>query len=203
MLSNLTLPENIKISFVGPQGCGKSAIAKELQLLLQDSYGLDIPLFESDELLKQKFDMEIPQAFETYGPEKVRSCEGDIIRCFSLLNSGIFSSGGEAPFPICDSFKEKRVKYHSERNIVNLGNSFVVYPRPSESLEESIKICNWRISGAKDSGHRIALPEGTLEIRDPYYQEASDLIIHSKYGYPTNLAKDVLREYCTYSLQKN
>jgi shikimate kinase len=184
-----------RIALIGPQGCGKSAIAKELKFLFEKS-GNNFKLVESDLELEKRIGMKIPMAFEKHGADYVRRIEGDIIEEISTQKNIILSTGGGAVYPTGGNITQNEIEYNYNRNKSSLKNFYTVYPIPSESLDESLKICNWRISGAEDSSHRIPLPQETLEIRHPHYKKASDLVVYSKYGLPTNLAKSVLREYC-------
>ncbi|MBF7046058.1 shikimate kinase [Campylobacter volucris] len=74
--------------FVGFMGCGKSTIAKAYAKKY-DKFFLD-----TDELIKQKFDLEIHKIFSLYGEDFFRNEEKKLIYFLKNLKNASIASGG-------------------------------------------------------------------------------------------------------------
>ena len=72
----------------GFMGCGKTTVGRAL------SQSLGVPFIDTDEFLKEKLKLDIPEIFSKYGESFFRTCESSIIRQVTTINGAIISLGG-------------------------------------------------------------------------------------------------------------
>ena len=84
------LKEKQNIVLVGMPSSGKSSVGKELSALTGK------PFYDSDEVIKEKAGMEIPEIFEKYGEKHFRALESEAIFELSKKSGVIIATGGGA-----------------------------------------------------------------------------------------------------------
>ena len=120
------------IVLIGMPGSGKTTVGKIL------SEELKMPLFDSDEIIKEKTGKEIPDIFEKEGEAAFRKTESEVIFELSGKTGSIISTGGGAvldPKNIHNLSKNGRI-YFIDRPLENL---VPTSDRPTASTVEAIK----------------------------------------------------------------
>jgi hypothetical protein len=117
--------EKFKISLLGSSTLTLFQTAKELQLSLKGK-GLDISIVNSNSLLEERLEMNFSEAFQTIDINIIKFFEGQIIREFSQMQSGILIFGSGAPYPHSAYFNQQQVQYHYRINRDNLSKNYVV-----------------------------------------------------------------------------
>lgn len=76
------------IILIGFMGAGKSTVGKLLASRLQYEF------LDTDELIKEKFKMSIPEIFEKFGEEYFRKGEKEVIKSIPLDTKAVIACGG-------------------------------------------------------------------------------------------------------------
>ena len=187
-----------KIILIGPQGSGKSSLAVAIQKEISQEFAYHVPIFEQDEILRSKIDVDIPE-FSGENPLQFRLLESRFLEDSLESNSGIVSSGGGVVYPTTPNLDFNLVKEISTRNLdfIKRSGYDCIYLKPAKTIEESIKICEKRLKNANNSDHRIKLPIETLRIREPYYQKAASHTYLTNNISISDLAKQIVFDlYC-------
>ncbi len=120
------------IVLIGMPGCGKTTVGKIL------SKELEIPLFDSDEIIIEKTGRQISDIFEKEGESTFRKLESEVIFELSGKTGSIISTGGGAildPENIRNLSKNGKI-YFIDRPLENL---VPTSDRPTASSIEAIK----------------------------------------------------------------
>lgn len=80
--------DKLNIVLIGMPGCGKSSVGKELEKSFSKSF------VDSDNVIVEKAEKNIPDIFKDFGETYFRSLEKDVIQSISLSNSQIIATGG-------------------------------------------------------------------------------------------------------------
>ena len=162
-----------KIFLVGPMGAGKSTIGKQLAAILK------LEFLDSDGEIQRRTGVDIPTIFEYEGEDGFRKRESAVISELTEKDQVVLATGGGAvTIP------------ENSRNLAARG--FVVY------LECSVDQQYERT--AKDKGRPLldtedprATLEALMEVRDPLYREAADMVISTEQRGASTVAKEIVR----------
>lgn len=80
--------ESQNIVFVGMPGCGKSTVGKEVAKMLNKEF------IDTDQLIVEKENRQIPEIFATDGEEYFREVEREVLKEVGKLSSKVISTGG-------------------------------------------------------------------------------------------------------------
>lgn len=82
--------KTLNIALYGLAGAGKSAIGKELSKLLGKTF------YDVDSIIEERANMTIPEIFSTFGEDKFRNLEAEVIAELGMENNCCISLGGGA-----------------------------------------------------------------------------------------------------------
>ena len=90
MMRNMNIKEKLTkpIVLVGMMGCGKSHAGRLL------SNALDLPFYDSDQLIEKQQGRSIPEIFDVHGERFFRLLEMEKISSLLDLGTGVISTGG-------------------------------------------------------------------------------------------------------------
>ncbi len=172
------------IYLIGYMGVGKSSTAVHLAKLL------DVPVIELDQVISDYYHKPIPDIFDEIGEDGFRALETLILATsitgchvqYDILSGAVYSCGGGVPL--------------SEVNVAAMQNTgFVVWL--TASPETVFKRLN---DGDDYIGKRPLLKEKNtisdisemMEIRKPYYEAASDIVIDTDGKTPEEVAGEII-----------
>src|ERR1035437_3163192 len=75
-------------ALIGLPGCGKSTVGRQLARRLQ------LPFFDSDQLIEQRLGCSIREFFEHEGEERFRDVEASVLDGLTQQQTGVLSTGG-------------------------------------------------------------------------------------------------------------
>lgn len=145
------------ICLIGLPGSGKSTVGRQLARRLQ------VPFFDSDQLIEQQLGCSIRTYFEREGEDRFRDVEASVIDQLSLLPEGVLSTGGGAVL------REENRRHLSQRCQVVYLNSTApeLFKRLRHDKTRPLL--------------QVADPLGRLRDlyaqRDPLYRQTADFII--------------------------
>ena len=107
----LSLKQNIVLT--GMPGSGKSTIGKDL------SKQLNMPFYDTDELIEKRENLRIPEIFEKYGEARFREIESEVIYDISSTQGAVIATGGGAILnrKNIDLLKENGIIFFIDRDI--------------------------------------------------------------------------------------
>ena len=150
---------NQNIFLIGFMGCGKSTVARELNLMC------NLSVVEMDQIIADREGLTIPEIFAARGEEYFRGCETALLRELKNGSGSVISCGGGV------ATRPENVALMKEQGLVVL-----LTARPETILQ--------RVSHGDDR----PLLEGRKNIRDisalmesrrPAYEQAADLVIET------------------------
>lgn len=161
----------MNIVLIGFRGTGKTTVGRAL------SKKLNRPLIDTDTLICDQMQQTIPEIFSTLGEKRFREIESKVIQNIQPKEDSIISCGGGA---VLDS---KNIN-HLKKN-----GFLVLLTAKAESIEQR----------TKKNDDRPPLTDKTpleeirflLQIRDPIYKEAADLIIDTENKTPDELIQQL------------
>ena len=177
------------IYLIGYMGVGKSSTAKHLGKLL------DMTVIELDQVIEDYYGKSIPDIFDEIEEEGFRAMETlvlatSITGChipYDLLKGAVFSCGGGVPL--------------SERNVVAMQNSGQIVflkANPDTIFNRLSSESGEKSDGDTSNGRpllkgKMNLSDITemMEIREPYYEGAADLIIDTEGKTPEEIAGEI------------
>ncbi|HEX5340187.1 MAG TPA: shikimate kinase [Gammaproteobacteria bacterium] len=163
-----------RIFLIGPMGAGKSAIGRELALLLKRGF------LDSDREIERRTGVDIPLIFEKEGEAGFRRREREIIAELTQQENIVLATGGGA---VLDA-----------ANREHLGSrGFVIYLKASlEALgTRTGRNPNRPLLPGKD--HETRLQE-LFAVREPFYRELAQMTIATDRGHVRALARQIVRE---------
>lgn len=172
----------MNIFLIGPMGAGKSTIGR---LLSQE---LGLKFLDVDREIEERAGANIPWIFDVEGEAGFRDREEVVVDELTLQDNLVLATGGGAIL--------------RANNRANLqGRGFVVYLKTSidQQLERTCKDKNRPLLQAENP--RTVL-ERLLEMRDPLYQQAADLIIKTDKRHPRGVVTDIIRQLQTRNILK-
>lgn len=81
----------MRIFILGFMGSGKSTIGKKL------AYRLNLPFYDLDRLIEQKYNANLNEIFNTLGEDKFRLIEKNLLEEYLLKDNYVLSTGGGTP----------------------------------------------------------------------------------------------------------
>lgn len=164
--------------FIGYMGSGKTSVARAL------SEKLDLPLLDMDEAISKRFDMPINKIFETFGEERFRDAETELLDEISKLDSPlIVSCGGGVPMR-----PENRALLKENGKTILLNATIEEIIRrlncDSHSNENARPLLNNEI----DESHIKAM----IEKRKAVYEETADFSISTDGLAPEEIALNII-----------
>lgn len=145
------------IFLIGMPGSGKSTIGKQLAEKLQ------IPFFDTDEIISSLEEMSISEIFNTYGELHFRKLEADLITNWKLHNAVIATGGG---LPCNDELMS---------HLNNLG--LTIWLKVSTAaLEQRLEAEIETRPLLNQDGKLLPWIKSTLKERTPYYNQAKTRI---------------------------
>ena len=163
--------DKLNIVLIGMPGCGKSSVGKELEKRFSKSF------VDSDNVIVEKAEKNIPDIFKVFGETYFRSLEKDVIQSISLSNSQIIATGGGVVL--------------NSQNIDNLKSNGRIYfiDRPLDMLAAT--------DDRPLSRNKEAL-EKRYNERYELYREYADVIVDGK-GSVNEVAERIEADFNEYS----
>lgn len=160
------------IFLIGFMGCGKSTVAKELQVML----GSDI--IEMDTWIARQQKMAITKIFETLGEGYFRDLESNLLLDIRKKRDLIVSCGGGIVI------RQENIGYMKESGIIVLltATTETVYNRIKDSRDRPILNGNMNVNYIKE----------LQEKRRAMYEMAADIIITTDDKDPNTICKEIL-----------
>ena len=166
---------NSNIYLVGYRGTGKSSLGKKIAKLL------GWQLVDLDKEIVKKSGKSIPQLFSELGEPYFRDLEREALLFFGEKTNQVIATGGGVVV--------------NEKNRLYLKNRpFVVW------LKGEVGVLYDRIYGDKNRPALTNLDpleeiKKTMQIREPYYKEVSDLTFDTSYGPFQIVAEKIVTQY--------
>ncbi len=147
------------VALVGLPGAGKSAVGRRLAQRLQ------VPFFDSDEVVERRIGCSIRDYFEREGEESFRDIEEAVIADLAATVDGVVATGGGAVLRQANRL-QLRTRFH------------VIYLRSSpEDLFRRLR------HDIKRPLLQVADPLGRLQelhsVRDPLYRETAHIVVET------------------------
>jgi shikimate kinase len=160
------------IFLIGPMGVGKTTIGK----VLSEELGIDF--FDSDREIEASTGADIPWIFDVEGEVGFRIRESKMIEILTQRKKIVLATGGGAILA-----PENR-RWLSSRGTV-------VYLRASikQQFERTSRDKNRPLLQTPDPEKRI---KELMQVRDPLYREAADLIIDTNRRNPKAVSNEIL-----------
>jgi len=168
--------EEKKIYLIGFMGAGKSTVAP----LLADK--LDMEWVDTDNLIKEKEGLSIPEIFEYYGEARFRELEREIIKKVSESGSKVVAVGGGAPM---DETNWKRMKSTGKVVYLEIGPEEVLGRIGSDGNRPLL-------SGLSEDERRKKINK-LLRKRHPRYNRADYVVLCNGTG-SAALADEITRK---------
>jgi shikimate kinase len=146
-------------ALIGLPGCGKSTVGRQLARRLQ------LPFFDSDQLIEQQLGCSIRELFEREGEERFRDIEQSVIDQLTQNPQGVVSTGGGVVLrPV------NRQHLHSRCQVVYLNSSpDALFRRLRHDVHRPLL--------------QVANPLARLRdlhaVRDPLYRETAHFVIET------------------------
>lgn len=172
--ARILFPYNIVL--IGFMGAGKSAVGKELSLLLE------MELIDIDAYIEKEMKMTISDLFERYGEAYFRDREEEAVERISKRKNCIISCGGGVVL--------------REKNIANLKKSGKVI-----FLEAKAETIYSRIQGDTTrpllkGNMTIAAIQEKLKQRESHYQRAADFTVSTDHKTEREIAQEIIALLC-------
>ena len=153
-------------------GTGKSTIGKQLAATLK------LDFVDSDADIQRRTGVDIPTIFEFEGEEGFRKREAAVIEELSQIDHQVLATGGGAV-----TVAENR------RNLAARG--FVIYLQCStkQQFERTAKDKNRPLLDTDDP---IAALEQLMEVRAPFYNEISDLVVSTEQRGASGVVREII-----------
>ena len=160
------------IFLIGPMGVGKTTIGK----VLSEELGMDF--FDSDREIEASTGADIPWIFDVEGEVGFRIRESKMIEILTQRKKIVLATGGGAILA-----PENR-RWLSSRGTV-------VYLRASikQQFERTSRDKNRPLLQTPDPEKRI---KELMQVRDPLYREAADLIVDTNRRNPKAVSNEIL-----------
>ncbi len=172
--AKLLFPYNIVL--IGFMGAGKSAVGKELSLLLE------MEMIDIDAYIEREIQMTIADLFERYGEDYFRDREEEAVEKISKKKNCIISCGGGVVL--------------REKNIANLKKSGkvifleakaeTIYSRIHDDTTRPLLKGHMTVEGIQKK----------LEQRESYYQRAADFVISTDHRTEKEIAQEIISLLC-------
>ena len=150
---------NLIFSLIGLPGSGKSTVGRQLARRLQ------LPFFDSDQVIEERLGCPIRQYFEREGEESFRDIESAVIDDLTLEQCGVVSTGGGAVLKPAN-----RLCLHQRGRVVYLKSS------PDELFRRLRHDRNRPLLQVADPLQRL---RDLYAIRDPLYRETAHFVIET------------------------
>jgi len=148
------------IALIGFMGTGKTAVGRELSVVLDKQF------IETDELIERKAGKSITQIFEQDGEIAFRDMEIEVIRAVARTKNAVIACGGGV---VLNKINIDRLK----------GECIIVY------LTASAGVVLRRTSAGPNRRPLLAVSNRLQAIRElmkfrlPYYRQAADIIVNT------------------------
>ncbi len=164
----------MNLFLIGPMGAGKSTIGR---LLAQE---LLLRFVDSDKEIEDRSGADIPWIFDVEGESGFRKREANIIDLLTQSDNIVLATGGGA---VLDS--------NNRRHLQSRGTVIYLHASLQQQIERTAKDRNRPLLQTENPS--TVLSE-LMQIRDPLYQECSDLVIHTDGRRPKSVVRDIIRQ---------
>jgi shikimate kinase len=147
------------ISLIGLPGCGKSTVGRQLARRLQ------LPFFDSDQVIEQQLGCSIREYFEHEGEERFRDVEASVIDELTQKQAGVVSTGGGVVLRPAN-----RTHLRTRCRVVYLNAA------PEDLFRRLRHDVNRPLLQVADPLSRLRELHG---VRDPLYRETAHVIIET------------------------
>lgn len=163
---------NKNIFLIGFMGCGKSTVARELQLMC------NLKVIEMDQIIEEREGLTIPEIFSLRGESYFRGCETALLRELHDSAGCVVSCGGGV------AMRPENVALMKEQGLVIL-----LTARP-ETILQRVRHGGERplLEGRKNIHDISAL----MESRRPAYEKAADIVIETDGKSAAAIAGEIL-----------
>ena len=158
--------ERINLVLIGMPGSGKTTMGRLL------SRALNRPFLDTDTMLVQKVQMEIPEIFEKMGESGFRDLETETIREACAQGGQIIATGGGA------------VLREENRDAMRMNGYICLIDRPVEQLDRA----------GRPLSQSTRVLEKMKETRMPYYLSLADAVFENNDS-PETLAKAMMEDF--------
>lgn len=160
------------IFLIGPMGVGKTTIGRVL------SEELELEFFDSDREIEALTGADIPWIFDVEGEAGFRIRESRMIEVLTLKNNIVLATGGGAILA-----PENRHWLSSRGTVIYLRASI------RQQFERTSRDKNRPLLQTPDPEKRI---KELMQIREPLYREAADVIIDTNRRNPKAVSNEIL-----------
>lgn len=168
------MEQHARIFLIGPMGAGKSAIGRELALLLKREF-LDV-----DREIERRTGVDIPLIFEKEGETGFRRREREALAELTQLDNIVLATGGGA---VLDS---------ANRDCL-ASRGIVVYLKASPAALSTRTQRNQNRPLLADNANHEARLRELVAAREPFYEALAQLTISTDHGHVRALARQIVR----------
>jgi shikimate kinase len=155
-------------------GAGKSTIGR---LLAQE---LLLNFIDSDKEIEDRAGADIPWIFDVEGEAGFRKREANIIDLLTQNEDVVLATGGGA---ILDD--------NNRRHLQSRGTVIYLHATLQQQIERTAKDRNRPLLQTENPSKVLS---DLMQIREPLYQQSSDLIIHTDGRRPKSVVRDIIRQ---------
>lgn len=150
---------NKKIILCGFMASGKTTVGRALAKEISTNY------IDTDELLIETYEMDIPTIFEKHGENHFRDLEHDIAKKVSKMTSGVISTGGGM------------LTFDRNGEVLKKGGTIICLVRDFDVIYQEIK---------SDKRRPLAQTKTKAELRDMYEKRISKYQKYADYTVENN-----------------
>lgn len=147
------------ISLVGLPGSGKSTVGRQLARRLQ------LPFFDSDQIIESKLGCSIRVYFERQGEDRFRDLEECELDALTHLSCGVLSTGGGAV-----------LRPNNRKHLRERGQVVYLRSSPDELMRRLKHDVNRPLLQVADPLKRL---KELFSVRDPLYRETAHFVIET------------------------
>ena len=162
----------VNIFLIGPMGAGKSTVGKHLASTLKMDF------IDSDAEIQRRTGVDIPTIFEFEGEEGFRRREQAVIDELTQSQHQVLATGGGVV-----------MSPENRRNLASRG--YVIYLECSvdQQFDRTARDRNRRLL---DTDEPRAGLEELLELREPLYREAADLVVSTEKRSAASVSREIV-----------
>ncbi|HJL93400.1 MAG TPA: shikimate kinase AroK [Woeseiaceae bacterium] len=159
---------------VGPMGAGKTAVGRQLAILLNYEF------IDSDEEIELRTGVDIPFIFEKEGESGFRKREKKVIDEMTERNNIVLATGGGAI-----------LSEHNRKHLISRGLVIYLFASIKKQVERTSRGKERPLINNQDSRKIL---HDLMKIREPLYRNIADFIIMTDGRKINSVAKEIFNE---------